>query len=572
MLNYFTFDGDGALDLGRFRRAASQLVSCFDILRTVFVPCGNRFLQVVLRTLQPQVQVFDTELDFDEFTMQLRDNSQHVSPRLGEPYTQFTIIRKTGTRAHRIVLRLSHAQYDGVCLPYILDAFRTAYENKNLQRSPPFARYVKEAFASSSSDTRAYWKGLLENSSMTEIVPRQTPKYDSPNVRTTTLSQTIRLPSLSSRNITEATILKAAWALTLAQLSGNSDVVFGNLISGRNVAVDGVESIVGPCVNIIPVRIKLEPKWTALELLRKVQSQQVAGMPYESLGFREIVQNCTPWPEWTYFSTIIQHQNLAQETELCLDRISYKVGAQGSQENLADLTLVSAPKGGDKIEIGLGFVDDGSISRQFVQDALDSFCSLATNLVRNPMVSIMDTISHSSIAVSLTQHQRQPTALIPTSATRPTLDRLLRDLSKRELNDIADTLARAWRLVLPTNKQRSFILNLDSSFYESGGDLISLASLAAWLEGEEGVGEVRLEELIQRPTMGEQVALLWKLRNKKKGESSETLIEGCGANGKEDGVVVPKDGEIKKKGLLRRGMGVVRKLGGGKKKEKERAS
>ena len=570
MLNYFTFDGDGALDLGRFRRAASQLVSCFDILRTVFVPCGNRFLQVVLRTLQPQVQVFDTELDFDEFTMQLRDNSQHVSPRLGEPYTQFTIIRKTGTRAHRIVLRLSHAQYDGVCLPYILDAFRTAYENKNLQRSPPFARYVKEAFASSSSDTRGYWKGLLENSSMTEIVPRQTPKYDSPNVRTTTLSQTIRLPSLSSRNITEATILKAAWALTLAQLSGNSDVVFGNLISGRNVAVDGVESIVGPCVNIIPVRIKLEPKWTALELLRKVQSQQVAGMPYESLGFREIVQNCTSWPEWTYFSTIIQHQNLAQETELCLDRISYKVGAQGSQENLADLTLVSAPKGGEKIEIGLGFVDDGSISRQFVQDALDSFCSLATNLVRNPMVSIMDTISHSSIAVSLTQHQRQPTALIPTSATRPTLDRLLRDLSKRELNDIADTLARAWRLVLPTNKQRSFILNLDSSFYESGGDLISLASLAAWLEGEEGVGEVRLEELIQRPTMGEQVALLWKLRNKKKGESSETLIDGCGANRTEDGVVVPKDGEIKKKGLLRRGMGVVRKLGGGKKKEKER--
>lgn len=94
MLNYFTFDGEGNLDLVRLRRAASQLVSSFDILRTVFVPCGNRFLQVVLRTLQPEVRVFDTEVPFDEFTTELRN---HVTPRLGEPYIQFTVLRRTGT-------------------------------------------------------------------------------------------------------------------------------------------------------------------------------------------------------------------------------------------------------------------------------------------------------------------------------------------------------------------------------------------------------------------------------------------------------------------------------------------
>ncbi|KAL8954186.1 MAG: hypothetical protein Q9183_007282, partial [Haloplaca sp. 2 TL-2023] len=269
MLNYFTFDGEGMLDLGRLRRAASQLVSSFAILRTVFVPCGNRFLQVVMRSLQPQVQVFDTDMDFDEYTTQLQDDGRHVSPRLGEPYTQFTVIRKKGTQAHRILLRLSHAQYDGVCMPYILDAFRSAYEGKDLRRAPPFSRYVKEAFASANSGSHNYWKGLLEGSSMTDVVPRQAPKYDSPNLKTKTLKQEIKLPTLTSRNITEATILKAAWCLTLAQLSGTSDICFGNVISGRNVPVEGVESIVGPCLNIIPVRVRLEPKWTGLELLRK---------------------------------------------------------------------------------------------------------------------------------------------------------------------------------------------------------------------------------------------------------------------------------------------------------------
>ncbi|KAL9595554.1 MAG: hypothetical protein Q9219_006374, partial [cf. Caloplaca sp. 3 TL-2023] len=497
MLNYFTFDGDGNLDIKRLKKAASKLVENFDILRTVFVPCGNRFLQVVLRTLQPQVQVFDTDKDFDEFTTELRENSRALSPRLGEPYTQFTVVRKIGTRAHRIILRLSHAQYDGICLPMILDSFRAAYEGKDLHRSPRFSSYVKEACGTTSRANHDYWKGLLENSSMTEIIPRQTPKYDTPNLTATTLRQTIKLPALTSRNITEATILKAAWALTLAQLSGSSDIVFGNLISGRNVPLDGVESIVGPCLNIIPVRIALSPKLTALELLRKVQSQSVAGMPYESLGFREIIQSCTSWPEWTYFSTIVQHQNLAQDTELSFDRISYKVGSQGAQENLADLSLFSQPKqsssggGGTEIELALGFVDDGTLSKTFVQHALDSCASLAMNLVRHPTSSLMEIISHSSISVALTQYQRS--LHHPTTITSPhlttahsTLESLLRagSSTRREITDLADMLARAWRLVLPATPKRNFILNLDSSFYESGGDLISLANLMAWLEGE----------------------------------------------------------------------------------------
>lgn len=575
MLNYFTLDGEGNLDLGRLRKAANKLVENFDILRTVFVPCGNRFLQVVLRTLPPQVQVFDTDKDLEDFTTELRTNTQALFPRLGEPYTQFTVVRKTGTRQHRIILRLSHAQYDGICFPTILDSLRAAYEGKDLLRTPRFANYVQEACGPvNRSNNRAYWKGLLEKSSMTEVIPRQAPNYDSPNVKTTTLKQTIRLPTLTSRNITEATILKAAWALTLAQLSGSSDVVFGNLISGRNVPLDGVESIVGPCLNIIPVRITLAPKITALELLRKVQSQQVAGMPYESLGFREIVQSCTDWPEWTYFSTIVQHQNLAHDyldqdsADFSLDRISYKIGAQGSQENLADLTLVSYPKGDGQIEVALGFVDDGTISASFVQHALDSCCSLAANLVRAPTSSLMEIISTSTISVALTQYQRQPVMPLNRSPTRPPVESLLRGSTRREVTDLADTLARAWRLVLPATQKRSFVLNLDSSFYDSGGDLISLANLMAWLESE-GWEVNGLEELINRPTMGEQVAMLWKQKQIKSGlSSSETLTEtgadaaaageqsGSGKEGKEE--EKKKNG---KRGLLMKGMGAFKKLG-----------
>ncbi|KAL8995122.1 MAG: hypothetical protein Q9169_005085 [Polycauliona sp. 2 TL-2023] len=605
MMNYFTFDGDGNLDIGRLRKAASKLVDSLDILRTVFVPCSNRFLQVVLRTLQPQVHVYDTDLDFDVFTKQLRDSD---SPRLGEAYMQMSVIRKTGSRAHRIILRLSHAQYDGVCLPKILDSLRSAYEGKDIPRALPFSAYIKEACSSPDNGSREYWSKLLQGSSMTEIVPRQQhspqqPRYDSPNTPATILTRNIQMASLTSRNITPATILKAAWSLTLAHLSGQHDVVFGTLTSGRNTtSVPNVESLIAPCINLIPIRLRLSPTQTALSLLRTTQSQSVAGMTHESLGFRSIVQQCTTWPEWTYFSTLVQHQNLAQDFELALDRVSYKVGAQSMQDTLADMSIQSTPKRDDTqrggareyVEIALGFNQrGGSITREFAQMALDGMSSVAEIMARDPGMAIQDVVKGSSLPDTTTTllHQSSlPDSITTTTTTNPHIPApskqqqqpldittpLLRagGATKAQITLLADTLAHSWRLVLParSSPSRQFILNLDSSFYESGGDLIALASLTSILTEQEGFSELKIEDLMSRPSMGEQVALLRGLQLKELGarsggSSSDTLTVGesetVGGNGGDGGAVVavPAKGEAKAKmmkvGWWRRGIKVL---------------
>lgn len=335
---------------------------------------------------------------------------------------------------------------------------------------------------------------------MTHVVQREQPSYGSSDLAMVTLKRDVKLNTLASKNITDATIIKAAWTVVLAQLSGRSDIVFGNLISGRNADISGVESIVGPCLNIIPVRIKLEPKWTGLDLLRRIQNQQVVGMPFESLGFREIVQHCTDWPEWTYFSSIVQHQNIAQDIPFKLDRVRYKLGFLGAPDALADLTIVSTPKGKDMVEIALGYADDGSFPQSFAEQALDMIITVAQGLSNNPG-TFLTSQSAGNTDLQLPQIPEDT----QTMSGLPVAD-VLRRVRKRDILDMADTLTRAWRLVLPTGKQNDSIVNLDSSFHELGGDLISLASLAAFLEGE-GYN-IRLEDLIKRPTLGEQIALL----------------------------------------------------------------
>ena len=525
MLNYFFFDGQGYLDLTRLKRSVFKLVQSLDILRTVFVYCGDRFWQVVLRKLRPQFQVYDTEEDLDVFTRNLRESSMEAYPQLGEAYVQVSVVKKTGTNAHRIILRLSHAQYDGICLPKIIEALKVCYEGKEVLPSPAFSSYALQATGPANRKSYDYWKALLRGSSMTSVVQREQPKYNVSDQASFTVKKTIKLPVLSSKNVTPATIFKAAWALTLAQLTGKSDILFGNLISGRNVAVYGVEDIVGPCVNIVPVRIALGSKATTLDLLRMIQKQQVASMPHESLGFREIIQHCTDWPEWTYFSSVVQHQNISQEMPLRLDGRQYKIGSFGTGDNLSDFNLLSTPKEGGTVEVILGVRGQSIIPASLVERALDLTCSFAESLARNPG----DTLPSSLNDPNRKGEAQLQDPVTPSEQERPSIPSLaanLRGLRKREDYEIGDILRRSWRAVLPKERQASSSkINPDTTFYSLGGDIIAMGALCACLF-DKGYTDIRLDDLVKRSTMGEQIALLSSQARRRHHRATRRQREG----------------------------------------------
>ena len=94
--------------------------------------------------------------------------------------------------------------------------------------------------------------------------------------------------------ITSATILKAAWAVTLAQLTSTTDVVLGYVTSGRNAPMPDIEKILGPCMAIIPARIFLGENTIRQPVLRAVQAQQTAALAHEDLcGFEHFIKKHT---------------------------------------------------------------------------------------------------------------------------------------------------------------------------------------------------------------------------------------------------------------------------------------
>jgi hypothetical protein len=505
MLNYFHLDGDGPLDLRKLKRAAYRMVQAFDILRTVFVPYGDRFLQVVLRKLQPDFVYEQTDDDLETFTTDLRQKDRENGPRLGEPFIQFVVAKQKQSGRYRIFMRLSHAQYDGVCMFKILGALQDGYNGLPVSSAPSFGNFVKES-VKTVAGAHDHWREVLRGSKMTEIVNRFGPNYQRSAGRTITLEKRVTAPKLKGVNITSATVVKAAWASTLTRIASKADIVFGHVISGRNSGVANVESIVGPCLNMVPVRIVYRPEWTVMNLLTYIQDQQIANMPYEFLGFREITRHCTDWPDWTNFSSVLQHdQNIQSEhPTIQLGGIEFDVGAVGSQEDFADFSIHSTSRGNDELDITLTYAPNSTITAEFAQHVFEMLCTNVVAFSQDPhtlLPSPSELNSKSSSTVNSDKMRKKSSDKAPITLPTDT------GLSRHEINTLATTLRSAWGQILHSKDGSPAPIELDSDFFQLGGDIMGLAQVASILDQEEGF-RVRVEDLLDKSLFVDQVGLL----------------------------------------------------------------
>jgi len=71
------------------------------------------------------------------------------------------------------------------------------------------------------------------------------------------------------------------WAVLLSRYSGNLDVVFGAVVSGRTPELEGVETMAGMFVNTVPVRVAVDPERDFLSLAAGIQTRQAEAREFE---------------------------------------------------------------------------------------------------------------------------------------------------------------------------------------------------------------------------------------------------------------------------------------------------
>ncbi|KAM0256530.1 hypothetical protein ACHAQJ_004941 [Trichoderma viride] len=269
-----------------------QLVTRNEILRTVFAEHENQGYAVVLEELVPPFVEYAIDGDVESFAKQLcRLDAMTRMPLVSSFVKWFLVESSTGQSC--LIFRLSHAQYDEICLPIMLQQLSSLYEDKPVQETVPFSAYVHHVLQQNVPESIPYWTDLLSGSSLTTLVP------EIPIQRRNhfAIQQTVDISS-RLRDITVASLPTAAWALCLARRLSLRDVTFGEVVSGRNIdfPYGAANAITGPCWQYIPVRVRFPPGCTALEILSAVQHQHIASSAHEGVSLAEMATLCgTDW-------------------------------------------------------------------------------------------------------------------------------------------------------------------------------------------------------------------------------------------------------------------------------------
>ncbi|CAG7953115.1 unnamed protein product [Penicillium nalgiovense] len=315
------------------QNACDQLVQKHSVLRTVFYTNDDK--SVVQLTLRKVPVNFAHYSDIENLEKHCADDSLAMGvPINGVPgfEVQLVTLRDSGMY---LILRLPHALFDGVSLDVICSDLSAAYSGDSLPPCAQFSDHIRHVWDKRTPQTYKVWREVLGDAPMTSMNNKclrnwgSASEMGSPNMGTNLSQPTVvtaiaeTLPISPPSNTTLATLVKLAWAITLSRLftsteeedGASNDIVFGQVIHGRGLGISHEDRIVGPCLNIIPVRVHLPPQSNKLDLLVQVQQQHIQTMSVENLELGEIARNCTSWKAGTKFGSFIRFQNFTNNDD-----------------------------------------------------------------------------------------------------------------------------------------------------------------------------------------------------------------------------------------------------------------
>jgi amino acid adenylation domain-containing protein len=178
--------------------------------------------------------------------------------------------------------------------------------------------------------------------------------------------------------VTLGTVMQVAWGLVLRQLTGQSDVLFGMTVSGRAADVDGVEAMVGLLINTVPTRVRIDPRDTLLELLERVQDEQLDLFEHHHVGLTEIQQQAG---FGALFDTTTVFDNYPMASGERRLGEALLTGATGFDATHYPLSLICTPA--EELGIRIDFRPD-LLAREAVEGIAERFARILTAIADDP--------------------------------------------------------------------------------------------------------------------------------------------------------------------------------------------
>ena len=110
-------------------------------------------------------------------------------------------------------------------------------------------------------------------------------------------------------------VIRAAWSILTARYTDTDDVVFGTLVTGRQGPLHGLDRMIAPLINAVPVRVKLDPQQDVDSFLNTIQQQSIDMIAYEQTELLDIRRINTDTERGSRFNTLLVVQPAQQRAD-----------------------------------------------------------------------------------------------------------------------------------------------------------------------------------------------------------------------------------------------------------------
>ncbi|MFG1780658.1 amino acid adenylation domain-containing protein [Micromonospora sp. NPDC049048] len=269
-----TISWDGPPDREAFTAAWQAATRRHAALRTAFEVDGDHGVAQVVR---PDVA---PDLRWRESTL---DDFLHTDRY--EPFDvgRAPLLRVTTLGDQHVVVTFHHAILDGRSTRMLLDEILADYAARRAGRAPdpptrpPFVDFVRWWGTRDPGSDDAFWKGHLAGAPLPRALPG---RLDAdPGARGVPASDELALArpdadriraAAAEVGVTVGILVHAAWALLRGGYGGVDDVTFAVTRSCRYDSVPDAGRILGLLINTVPLRIRLDPRWTVRRFLTDV--------------------------------------------------------------------------------------------------------------------------------------------------------------------------------------------------------------------------------------------------------------------------------------------------------------
>jgi amino acid adenylation domain-containing protein len=303
----FIIKFSGVLDIPAIEQAIQTVVNRHESLRAAFSTDGTTmsiFKQLSIGISKLNISNLDRESQNSTFDNYLNEEANRVFDLVNGPLIKVGLISFSNDK-HSLIITAHHIICDGWSIGIILQELGTTYsalvENKKpiLPELRAFSTYsTEEQLFSNSAECREienYWVNLYKDSIPVVNLPTDNPRpplrtYDGARADFTVNS--VLISSLKEIGLSVGasftTTLLAGFEVLLYQYTGQNDIVVGVPSAGQPMT--GADNLIGHCVNLLPLRSKLEPTISFKNYLKKRKTEVLDAYDHKHLSFGQLLQ------------------------------------------------------------------------------------------------------------------------------------------------------------------------------------------------------------------------------------------------------------------------------------------